>query len=79
MRTLVELPDDLYQKLRDIAARREWSLQEVVRQGMEAYAATTPLPPEEPTRWIFPTLEPREMVPGMERVRNETTAIEERQ
>lgn len=41
-----QIPDELYQKAKQIAKDREWSLAEVMRRGLEYMAQThQPLPP----------------------------------
>lgn len=77
IRTQIQLPDDLHQQLRTIAERREWSFAEVIRRGMERYAATCHVDLEE-REWSFPTLPPRKMKADPAKMRQEAEAIEGR-
>jgi len=78
VRTQIQLPDRLYKRLKAIAEQRELPLTEVVRRGMEKYAATCAEGGDAPGEWEFPTLEPREMIAGPENIRSEADAIEGR-
>lgn len=41
-RTQIQLPDQLYQRLKEIARQQEWSLTEVIRRAGEQYAERFP-------------------------------------
>lgn len=41
-RTQVQIPDPLYEDIRRIAERRDWSVSEVFRRAVEAYVAEVP-------------------------------------
>ena len=36
IRTQIQLPDEIYRAAKELAARKEWSLAEVVRRGVES-------------------------------------------
>jgi hypothetical protein len=40
VRTQIQLPDELDQKLRDLAAEKEWTLAETLRRGAEMLLAS---------------------------------------
>jgi hypothetical protein len=54
-RTQIQLPDPLLAQLKLIAQRRDWSLAELVRRGMEAYVQTCP-DLESSSEWTLPVL-----------------------
>ena len=53
-RTQIQLPDWLFAAARDVAARKEVSLAELVRRGLEYMVAVTPVPEEEGSSWQLP-------------------------
>ena len=53
IRTQVQIPDELYRQAKDVAARREISMAELVRRGLEYMIAVTP-PGEGGTDWELP-------------------------
>lgn len=55
-RTQIQLPEPLFQRLKKIAALRDWSVAELIRRGMETYVQTCPEVSEVPTRWSMPVL-----------------------
>ena len=57
-RTQVQIPDPLYEDIRRIAERRDWSVSEVFRRAVEAYVAEVPEVGGEGA-WAVP--QPREM------------------
>ncbi len=57
-RTQVQIPDPLYEDVRRIAERRDWSVSEVFRRAVEEYVAEVPELGEE-GGWVLP--KPREM------------------
>jgi hypothetical protein len=57
-RTQVQIPDPLYEDIRRIAERRDWSVSEVFRRAVEAYVAEIPEVGGGGS-WGFP--QPREM------------------
>jgi hypothetical protein len=42
IKTQVQIPDELYQRAKQIAKEREWSLAEVMRRGLEHMVLTHP-------------------------------------
>jgi hypothetical protein len=54
-RTQIQLPEPLLIQLKLIAQRRDWSMAELVRRGMEAYVQTFP-DLESPKDWTLPVL-----------------------
>ena len=57
-RTQVQIPDPLYEDVRRIAERRDWSVSEVFRRAVEEYVSEVPELGEE-DGWVLP--KPREM------------------
>ena len=55
-RTQIQLPEPLFRQLKRIAGERDWSLAELVRRGMEAYAQTCPELTEPRKQWTMPVL-----------------------
>ena len=41
-RTQVQIPDPLYEEIRRVAERRDWSVSEVFRRAVEEYVAEVP-------------------------------------
>ncbi len=57
IRTQVQFPDPLYERLKAIAAQRGWSLAEVLRKAAEHFASRFPVEPATHGAWHFPTLD----------------------
>jgi hypothetical protein len=57
IKTQVQLPDALYHAAKELAARKEWSLAEVVRRGLENILCTFPASTASTEPWKLP--EPR--------------------
>ena len=57
IRTQVQFPDPLYERLKTIAAQHDWSLAEVLRKAAEHFASRFPLEPATRGAWQFPTLD----------------------
>jgi hypothetical protein len=55
IRTQVQLPDELYRAAKELAAREERSLAEVVRRGLECLLARHPEAPIAPGSWRLPS------------------------
>lgn len=55
-RTQIQLPEPLFNQLKQIAAQRDWSVAELVRRGMEAYAQTCAMPSANSKEWVMPLL-----------------------
>lgn len=53
-RTQIQLPDDLYQRAKAFAARREISLAEMTRRGLELFLARFPNPAPPKQQWKLP-------------------------
>jgi hypothetical protein len=53
------LPDTLYRAAKDLAAREERSLADIMRRGLESILARHPEPPIPPPAWRMPA--PRNM------------------
>ena len=59
IKTQIQLPDELYRAARDLAARREVSVAELCRRGLEYVLSTYPTAPEPAGGWHPPA--PREL------------------
>ena len=58
VRTQIQLPQPLYQRIKKIAEMRDWSIAEVVRRGLEEYEKTCVDVEPQGQGWEFPTLRP---------------------
>ncbi len=56
-RTQIQFPDPLYQRLKEIAERQDWSLSEVMRKAAEHFITRFPEEPKPREVWRFPTLD----------------------
>jgi len=56
-RTQIQFPDPLYQRLKEIAERQDWSLSEVMRKAAEHFVSRFPTEPKAKPAWSFPTLD----------------------
>lgn len=56
-RTQIQFPEPLYERLKEIAERQDWSLSEVVRKAAEHFVARFPEDPQPKSAWRFPTLD----------------------
>lgn len=56
-RTQIQFPDPLYQRLKEIAERQDWSLSEVMRKAAEHFIARFPEDSKPRAVWRFPTLD----------------------
>jgi len=67
IKTQVQLPDELYYKAKAIAEKREWSLEEVARRGIEymalAYPTKTSAKP-----WVLPVLKSGDFRPDFDQL-----------
>lgn len=59
IRTQIQLPDELYRNAKGLAARKEWSLAEVVRRGLEQILCLFPATPAKDDAWELP--QPRDL------------------
>lgn len=56
-RTQIQLPEPLYQRLKVIAERQDWSLAEVIRKAAEHFVNRFPETQGFPKAWQFPELD----------------------
>ncbi len=56
-RTQIQFPEPLYQRLKEIAERQDWSLSEVMRKAAEHFVTRFPEGPKSREIWRFPTLD----------------------
>lgn len=56
-RTQIQFPEPLYERLKEIAERQDWSLSEVVRKAAEHFVTRFPEEPQPKSAWRFPTLD----------------------
>jgi hypothetical protein len=56
-RTQIQFPEPLYQRLKEIAERQDWSLSEVMRKAAEHFITRFPEGPKPKNVWRFPTLD----------------------
>ncbi len=56
-RTQIQFPDPLYQRLKEIAERQDWSLSEVMRKAAEHFITRFPEETKPRAVWRFPTLD----------------------
>ncbi len=57
IRTQIQFPEPLYQRLKEIAEQQDWSLAEVMRKAAEHFVARFPGEPKPDRAWCFPTLD----------------------
>jgi hypothetical protein len=57
IRTQIQLPDELYQRVKDFAAERELSLAEVTRRGLELFLDRYPMDSRPRRRWQLPRVD----------------------
>ena len=57
IRTQIQFPDPLYQRLKAIADERDWSLAEVMRKAAEHFVSRFPERPQAGSAWRFPTID----------------------
>jgi hypothetical protein len=55
-RTQIQLPDELYQRAKRVAAERELSLAEITRRGLELFLARFSDPPPSKAGWSLPVV-----------------------
>lgn len=56
-RTQIQFPEPLYQRLKEIAERQDWSLSEVMRKAAEHFVSRFPEGPRQAAVWRFPVLD----------------------
>lgn len=80
IRTQIQFPDPLYQRLKEIAKRQDWSLSEVMRKAAEHFVTRFPEGPQPKKAWHFPTFDcGGEFRVDPAKVRPEVDAILERE
>lgn len=55
-RTQIQLPEPLFHRMKEIAEKRDLSMAELVRRGMETYVQTCPEIVQTGTPWTMPVL-----------------------
>ena len=55
-RTQIQLPEPLFQRLKAIAAARDYSVAELIRRAMETYVQTCPEVSPASNPWTLPVL-----------------------
>jgi len=56
-RTQIQLPDSLYQRLKEIAEQQDWLLSDVMRKAAEHFVIRFPEDQKPKAVWRFPTLD----------------------
>jgi hypothetical protein len=54
VKTQIQLPDDLYRRVKRLAERKEWSMAEILRRGAEHMVAVHPEADQAPDAWTPP-------------------------
>ena len=54
VKTQIQLPDDLYARVKQLAKRKEWSLAETLRRGAELLLQQYPAPQSIQQPWMPP-------------------------
>ena len=55
IKTQVQIPDELFERAKRVAAAKEWSFAELVRRGLEQMTMRHPVPGgAEPEAWTLP-------------------------
>ncbi len=57
IRTQIQFPEPLYQRLKEIAEHQDWSLSEVMRKAAEHFVTRFPEDPKPRDLWRFPTID----------------------
>jgi hypothetical protein len=68
-RTQIQLPDELYQRAKDFAAKRELSLAEVTRRGLELFLDRFPQNDPGTKGWKLPCIDGGGIRVGLEDLR----------
>jgi hypothetical protein len=55
VKTQIQLPDELYRRVKVLARRKEWSMAEILRRGAEHMVAIHPEVERAPAEWKPPT------------------------
>ncbi len=56
-RTQIQLPDPLYERIKQVAEINDWPLAEVIRRATELYVGRFPIPSAGEDTWSFPTVD----------------------
>lgn len=56
-RTQIQLPDPLYDRIKQVAEMNDWPLAEVIRRASEFYVQRFPTPDAHEGKWSFPTID----------------------
>jgi hypothetical protein len=56
-RTQIQLPDELYERAKALAAEKELSLAEIARRGIELFLARFPQQPPPRKKWRLPKVD----------------------
>lgn len=54
IKTQVQIPDELFQKAKQVAAAKEWSFAELVRRGLEQMTQRHPVATDQASDWQLP-------------------------
>lgn len=54
VKTQVQIPEELYERAKQVAAQKEWSFAEVVRRGLEYITRVNPPAPHRAAKWQLP-------------------------
>lgn len=57
VRMQVQLPDELYARLKEIADAKEWSFVETLRRAGEMFASMYPQGPRPEDKWVLPKVD----------------------
>lgn len=55
IKTQVQIPDELFERAKQVAAEKEWSFAEIVRRGLEYMTDVNPTPRTPGKRWRLPS------------------------
>ncbi|MBL8239333.1 MAG: CopG family transcriptional regulator [Bryobacterales bacterium] len=61
VRTQIQLPDQLYARIKELCSQREWTLAEAMRRAAEQLVETHPISTTEASQWKLPT--PKQLGP----------------
>ena len=61
IKTQVQIPDELFERAKQVAAEKEWSFAEIVRRGLEYMTETNPPGRKAGGKWRLP--KPRRLGP----------------
>jgi hypothetical protein len=69
IRTQIQLPEDLYDQIKRLAERKQWSMAEAIRRGAERLISEYPEEPIQKSGWSLPVLHGSLLVAGYENLR----------